>query len=170
MQHLDYLTDLQNNLALDDKAISNGTQVPPPTLDQPPRTENIPPPTRTFGPSLQHQLKSKELDQQRLRTGARPGGPPPPLNVFADPPRTGARPRRNSDSSLADKNGKVLSSDEERKRRERRHREREMRHRDRDRDGRPRPGGPKKQSRKLDVIDQLDLSSIYGTGCKQSSS
>ena len=167
MQHLGNLTVLQKNLALDDKAIRNGTQVPPPTLGQPPRSENVPPPTKTFGPS-QHQLKSKEEDQQRLRTGARPGGPPPPLNVFADPPSTGARPRRNSESSLADKNGKVLNSDEERKRRDRRHREREMRHRDRD--GRPRPGGPKKQSRKLDVIDQLDLSSIYGTGCKQSSS
>lgn len=160
----DALTDIQNNLAIDDRPASNGTdQAPPPVASGPSRSENVPPPQRKFGPSLQHQLKSKEEEQQRLRGGARPRGSPQTLDIFADPPPTAPRPRRNSDSSLADKN-KLVSSDEERKRRERRHREREARHRDRD--GKPRPPGAKKPSRRLDVIDQLDLTGIYGTGRK----
>ena len=115
---------------------------------------------------MHHQSKLKEEEQQRLRSGERSRGAPQASDIFADPPTTGHRPRRNSDSSIADKNGKVLSSDDERKRRERRHREREARHRDKD--GKPRPPGAKKPSRRLDVIDQLDLTGIYGTGCEYS--
>lgn len=56
---------------------------------------------------------------------------------------------------------KHLDPEEERRRRERKHREREGRHRD----------GKHRSSRrspnyKLDVIDKLDVTSIYGTGCK----
>lgn len=47
------------------------------------------------------------------------------------------------------------ATDEERRMREMRQRDRERRHRD----GKSRP-------KKLDVIDQLDATSIYGTGCK----
>ena len=88
------------------------------------------------------------------------------LNIFADPsdnspgksdPR---RVRRNSDSSLVDRNSKSLDPEEEKKRQERRKRER--RHRERERESKD--GKPKKPDRKLDIIDQLDATSIYGTG------
>lgn len=52
---------------------------------------------------------------------------------------------------------KKLAVEEEKKEREARRRERERRH----------PGGKdKKPSRKLDIIDQLDATSIFGTGRK----
>jgi hypothetical protein len=47
-------------------------------------------------------------------------------------------------------------TDEERRTREMRQRDRERRHRD----GKTKP-------KKLDIIDQLDATSIYGTGCKR---
>lgn len=49
-----------------------------------------------------------------------------------------------------------IMTEEERKQREMRRRERERRHRE-NRDKKP-------VSRKLDIIDQLDATSIYGTG------
>lgn len=84
------------------------------------------------------------------------------LDIFADggpqiksPER---RNRRNSDSSVIDRK----SIDEEKRRQERRRRERKEREAQDLKDGKP----PKKPSRKLDIIDQLDATSIYGTGCK----
>lgn len=77
------------------------------------------------------------------------------------------RPRRNSDTSVLEK--RPLSAEEEKRKDERRRREREKRHRERDatkkdtiekdKNGKPKP-------RTLDIIDQLDATSIYGTGCK----
>lgn len=52
---------------------------------------------------------------------------------------------------------KGLDPEDERRRRERRHRERE-------RDGKPRSKRP--PGYRLDVIDKLDVTSIFGTGCK----
>ena len=157
---------LQNNLALDNRPVNNSTSIADPTAyAQPPsRPENVPP-VKRFGPST-HQVSRSQEEQQRLRNGGKPRGPQP-LDIFADPTDTNKalRPRRNSESSLVDKSGK-MSSDDEKRRRERRHRDREARHRD----GRPRAPGSsttKKPSRKLDIIDQLDVTSIYGTGCKQ---
>lgn len=69
--------------------------------------------------------------------------------------------RRNSDSSIA---SRLLSPEEEQQRRERHRKEREARHRER----RDRPPGTtkgKKPVKRLDVIDSLDVTSIYGTGC-----
>ena len=86
------------------------------------------------------------------------------LNIFADPSDTSPRKsdtrrvRRNSDSSVVSRNSRLLDPEEEKRRQERRRRER--RHRDR-REG-------KKPDRKLDIIDKLDVTSIYGTGCKSS--
>jgi hypothetical protein len=88
------------------------------------------------------------------------------LDIFADPSETSPkkvdsrRVRRNSDSSLMERNAKSLDPEEEKKRQERRRRER--RHRERD----GKDGKPRKPDRKLDVIDQLDATSIYGTGCR----
>ena len=81
-------------------------------------------------------------------------GPKAELDIFADPSdpkrvRDKSHRRRNSESSVRDKG--PLDPEEERKRRERKHR-----------DSRTRT----KQQKRLDVIDKLDVTSIYGTGCK----
>ncbi|KAL8789921.1 MAG: hypothetical protein Q9195_006582 [Heterodermia aff. obscurata] len=156
--------ELFNNLALDDRPLNTDTGIADPTAyaQRPSRPENVPP-VRRFGPSSHQVSRSQEEEQQRLRNGGKPRGPQA-LDIFADPTDTSRplRPRRNSESSLVDKNGR-MSSDDEKRRRERRHRDREARHRD----GRPRAPGSsttKKPSRKLDIIDQLDVTSIYGTG------
>lgn len=70
--------------------------------------------------------------------------------------------RRNSDSSIA---SKIMSPEEERRRRERHRRERDSRHRH----GSGRDGRSKKPVRNLDMIDSLDVTSIYGKGCESSS-
>lgn len=82
-----------------------------------------------------------------------------PIDTPRSPPRQRQdqrRPRRNSDSSIvgADK----IMTEEEKKARDQRRRERERRQRE--------AGGKdrKPASRKLDIIDQLDATSIYGTG------
>lgn len=54
---------------------------------------------------------------------------------------------------------KPLDPEDEKRRRERRHREREARHRD----GKSR-SSKKTPSHRLDIIDKLDVTSIYGTG------
>jgi hypothetical protein len=54
---------------------------------------------------------------------------------------------------------KLLDPEDDRRRRERRRREREGRHRD----GKSRS---KKTNYQLDIIDKLDVTSIYGTGSK----
>lgn len=59
-----------------------------------------------------------------------------------------------------DRGSKLLDvDDDERRRRERRHREREAR----SKDGKSRSG---RKDRRLDIIDKLDVTSIYGTGSK----
>ncbi|GLI77275.1 hypothetical protein PoHVEF18_005563 [Penicillium ochrochloron] len=93
-----------------------------------------------------------------------------PFDIFADPPSqskgptsssrehtSSRRPRRNSESSVMDRASKLFDDDDEKRRRERRHREREARHRD----GKPRSS---RKDRRLDIIDKLDVTSIYGTG------
>ena len=105
----------------------------------------------------------------RTRTSReRPSGRPveskskDPFDIFADPPKSGPReatsrrPRRNSESSVMDRSSKLFDDDDDKRRRERR-REREARHRD----GKPRSS---RKDRRLDIIDKLDVTSIYGTG------
>lgn len=88
------------------------------------------------------------------------------LDIFADPVESSPkksdprRVRRNSESSIMEKSGRSLDPEEEKKRQERRRRER--RHRERE----GKEGRSKKPDRKLDIIDKLDVTSIYGTGCK----
>lgn len=129
------------------------------------RSENQPP--QPFGVSGHHPSHSQE-GPARVRGGTtRPGRNTEELDIFADPPtesRPRPRPRRNSDSSIA---SKTIGPEEERRRRERHRREREARHRG---DGKHRPSGSKskKPSQRLDIIDSLDVSSIYGKGRKSS--
>lgn len=60
---------------------------------------------------------------------------------------------------------KHVDTEEERKRRERRRREREARGKE-GKDGKPRSSSSKKNNYQLDIIDKLDVTSIYGTGSK----
>lgn len=101
---------------------------------------------------------------RRMAGGSTRSKPTNELDIFADPSDSpkrsdGRRVRRNSESSAADRNSKSLSPEEEKKKQERRRRERRER---REREGKD----PKKPDRKLDIIDQLDATSIYGAGCK----
>lgn len=88
------------------------------------------------------------------------------LDIFADPvesssSKSGSRLRRNSDSSVLSGHRKPMDSEEERKRQERRRRERRER---REKEGKdPKHRKPPKN---LDIIDKLDVTSIYGTGCE----
>lgn len=161
---------MQDNLTLSDKpAPTNGMQPPvrsntgsalPPPYSAAQRGENVPPrPPRGHRPT-----KSQEEAMRARRAAASSGSrsrPKEELDIFADPSESpkksdARRVRRNSESSVADR--KPLTEEEEKKRQERRRRER--RHRE---------GGssrPKKPDRKLDIIDKLDVTSIYGTGCE----
>ena len=158
----------KNNLSLDEKA--NGTTMAPPSSTGPLRSENIPPSTNAKAGLIGHRpSRSNEEEKQRQLNGGKPIGPSQGLDIFADPPDAKQRrPRRNSDSSLVEKSGKLQDPETERRRRdrERRHKEREARHKD----GKGRIHGAssksKKPSQRLDIIDSLDVTSIYGTGCK----
>ncbi|OLN96587.1 Protein PAL1 [Colletotrichum chlorophyti] len=125
----------------------------------PPGRENVPPGRRGPPPPGHRPTRSQEeaMRQRRNMQGnsgsSRPGGAP------ASPQRRPQerRPRRNSDSSVLIDFEKPLT-EEEKKAKEARRRERERRAREgKDKD-------PKKPSRRLDIIDQLDATSIYGTG------
>jgi len=168
----------QDNLTLTDKRRpSNGGMRPAPPRPNGDknmpgqRAENIPP----RGPPMHRPTRSQE-EAMRARRAANGGGqsrprPSQELNIFADPsesPRRSAdrrRPRRNSDSSVMERGpAKPLDPEEEKRRQERRRRERKHREqREQSRDPKS-----KKPDRKLDIIDQLDATSIYGTGRKYS--
>ncbi|KAF9888145.1 hypothetical protein FE257_009281 [Aspergillus nanangensis] len=142
--------DLFENLSLNAKPQSTGFR------PAPPRPDNKPPQN---GSSSTRQPTSRERSTRRERD---------PLDIFADPPSSSKykstkprdrerRPRRNSESSVMERTPKLLDTEDDRRRRERRRREREARHKD----GKPRS---KKHNYQLDIIDKLDVTSIYGTG------
>ena len=146
---------------------TNGTPhgQPPPYTNRPPRSENLPP--RARNAIAGHQPSRSQEDPNHRPRNGKPRGPE--FDIFADPsapekdgPRL--RPRRNSDSSI---NSRTFISEEERRRRERHRREREARYRA-DKGGRPGTSSsrPKKPNKQLDLIDSLDVTSIYGTGCE----
>ncbi|KAK0109887.1 hypothetical protein ONS95_002558 [Cadophora gregata] len=169
--------DLFDNLTLDDKPAASNTMRPAPTrpngekMPSPSssRTENVPPRGTPRGPPGHRPSRSQEeaMRARRLAGGSSISKPAPSqqeLDIFADPVDSSTarrldgnrRVRRNSESSVADR--KPLDPEEEKKRQERRRRERRER---REREGKD----PKrKPDRKLDIIDKLDVTSIYGTG------
>lgn len=165
--------ELFDELTLNDRSTPrNNTMRPPPpppgkNLPNVPRSENVPPRGSGHG----HRPSRSQEEAMRARRLAASGSrskPSQDLDIFADPtedsPKKSSDPRRvrrNSDSSLVDRSQKSLDPEEEKKRQERRRRDRERRHRERDsKDG----GKARKPDRKLDIIDQLDATSIYGTG------
>lgn len=120
-----------------------------------PRRDNVAPPHGRPPPPRQ---KLSASDEERRRQQSRNRGQPRELDIFADPPDM-SRPRekrpqrRNSESSIRDK-PKDMDPEAEKRRRERRLREGKGSSRS------------KHASRKLDIIDKLDVTSIYGTGRK----
>lgn len=174
----------QDNLTLNDRpsSSSNGMRPQPAranTGDKPPppavrsRGENVPP-----RPHPDHRPSRSQEDARRAHRAANPTSgagagsssrsrPAAVLDIFADPveessPKKSGRPRRNSESSVVDRSSsKLLDPEEEKKRQERRRRERERRHREKGKDSKSR-----RPDRKLDIIDKLDVTSIYGTGCR----
>lgn len=139
------------------------------SLPNVPRSENVPPRGSGHG----HRPSRSQEEAMRARRLAANGSrskPSQDLDIFADPKESSPqknseyrRARRLSDSSLVDKHQKPFDPEEEKRRQERRRRDRERRHRERDsKDG----GKPRQPGRKLDIIDQLDATSIYGTGRK----
>ncbi|TVY33139.1 Protein PAL1 [Lachnellula occidentalis] len=157
--------DLFDNLTLNDRPArsnemrapvrSNTDRLPPPytSVAGSGRSENVPP---------RHRPSRSQEEALRARKPAAKPRPAGELDIFADPTESSSsrrRVRRNSDSSVMSKaSRKVLDPEEEKKRSERRRRER--RHRERD----AKDGKTKKPDRKLDIIDKLDVTSIYGTG------
>ncbi|KAJ5511490.1 Pal1 cell morphology [Penicillium expansum] len=121
-------------------------------------------------PSDATQRNSSNRNRPSSQRPERPPGRSAPkekdlLDIFADPPTSSQtakdkaprRPRRNSESSVMDRSSKLLDVDDDEKRRRERRRERESR----SKDGKSRSG---RKDRRLDIIDKLDVTSIYGTG------
>ncbi|KAI1329962.1 Pal1-domain-containing protein [Xylariaceae sp. FL0255] len=111
-----------------------------------PRGENIPPLGRGPPPGSHRPTRSQE---EALRTRRKPVEPNGSKPGESPQRRSNPRLRRNSESSIMEK----PATEEEKRIREMRQRDRERRNRD----GQPKP-------KKLDIIDQLDATSIYGTG------
>lgn len=118
-----------------------------------------PPPSTTF-PISNHRHNRSQDETLRARNDARSGGQEV-LNIFATPPKNNdtRRSRRNSESSVFD-----AAKDELRTQKELRRRERDGKAgQSKSRAGRS--SKSKRPNPHMDVIDKLDVTSIYGTGC-----
>lgn len=161
--------ELQDALTLDDKPKPKpsvngrmGPLVRSNTMERGPggsaRPENVPPRSEaTHRPSRSNE---EAMRARRAAGSSSRRAPSGELNIFADPSDSpkksgSAHRRRNSDSSTI----KMAETDEERRRRRR---EREKRHRERD----GKDSKSRKPPKNLDIIDKLDVTSIYGTGRK----
>ncbi|THV48404.1 hypothetical protein BGAL_0250g00030 [Botrytis galanthina] len=152
--------DLFDELTIGDKPIPNRNNKPgmvrSNTGTTRPQAENIPP----GRPSGHRPMRSQEEAMRARRAAAKPSLSSRPreeevLDIFADPndsPRQ--RARRNSDTSIMERKPKLLDPEDQRRRLEK-----EKRHRDR-----KRAAEKAKKKAPLDVIDQLDATSIFGIG------
>ncbi|KIY01389.1 uncharacterized protein Z520_02941 [Fonsecaea multimorphosa CBS 102226] len=136
--------------------INDPVKPPQPRANGAARRENIAPrPYTSRGPPPRH--RPSNSDEERRRQQGKPPGPPQELDIFADPPELNRPrerrplPRRNSETSIREK-PKDLDPEAERRRRERKLREGKGSQRS------------KKPNARLDIIDKLDVTSIYGTG------
>ncbi|KAJ2990478.1 hypothetical protein NUW58_g2930 [Xylaria curta] len=139
--------DINDNTSKKPQSRSTGGQSSSRPSRGPPRGENIPPQGRG-PPSSSHRPSRSQEEALKVRK-IPPGSSKSKPTGGSPQRRPEPRLRRNSDSSIMEK----PITDEERRMREMRQRDRERRHRD----GKNRP-------KKLDIIDQLDATSIYGTG------
>ncbi|KIW88728.1 uncharacterized protein Z519_10774 [Cladophialophora bantiana CBS 173.52] len=136
--------------------ISEPAKPPQPRVNGAARRENIAPrPYPPRGPPPRHRPSNSE--EERRRQQGKPLGAAHELDIFADPPEPNRPrerrppPRRNSESSIREK-PRDLDPEAEKRRRERKLREGKSSHRS------------KKPNARLDIIDKLDVTSIYGTG------
>ncbi|KAI1259846.1 Pal1-domain-containing protein [Xylariaceae sp. FL1019] len=149
--HTPTAEDIFGGLTLEDhtrKTSQSGISSGLPPMSRPSRGENIPPRGRGPPPGTHRPSRSQEeaLRARRMQAGSNGA------KAARSPQRSDPRLRRNSESSLMEK----PISEEEKKMRDMRRRDRERRDRT-DRNGKP-------KAKKLDIIDQLDATSIYGTG------
>ena len=148
----------QENLTLND---TNAKDLSSASNGEGRRPENVPPNARRMPAPSHRSSRSRDEDERRRRAAQNKDKPGDLIDVFADPSESKPRqrvPRRNSDSSAMDRGSKSLETDEERRRR---HKEREARRQHRSRHGSSRHKVP---SHRLDVIDKLDVTSVFGTG------
>ncbi|KND89842.1 Protein PAL1 [Tolypocladium ophioglossoides CBS 100239] len=163
--------EIFNSLTLDDKkstekpAVAAPAQRRPMDLQPGPRRGENQPLARP--PNGNHRPTRSQEEALRARkpqaSGPRPG---PPDSPQRKPQR---RPRRNSESSVLDLNAQPITEDEMKLIEAKRMRDRQRREcegRSSGRDGREGKDKSKsgRPSRRLDIIDQLDATSIYGTG------
>lgn len=122
--------------------------------NNPSRGGRGPPPSHRPTRSQEEALRARRMQERGPSNGDR--------SLLDSPQKrtTERRPRRNSESSIMGAERPL--TEEERRAKELRRRERERRHRD----GKDKDSKSGKPSRKLDLIDQLDATSIYGTGCE----
>ncbi|KAL6409434.1 hypothetical protein AUP68_05808 [Ilyonectria robusta] len=151
---------LQNSLTLDDTTPATDRPKPPPggprrPMDRPPPRRGDKPQAPPDGVHRPTRSQEEALRARRMQAG---GAPRPSPNSPQRKPQQ-RRPRRNSESSVLDFDAQPLTEEEKRmieaKRRER-DRQRRGEGKEKSKSGRP--------SRRMDIIDQLDATSIYGTG------
>ncbi|KAK3394059.1 Pal1 cell morphology protein-domain-containing protein [Podospora didyma] len=155
--------EIFGSLTLDDRQAAplappkpDATRQQPPVRRGPPRPEGAPPASRRGPPPPGHRPTRSQEEALRARRMQGNGDGAGPLDAVRSPQRRpDRRPRRNSESSVQEPEKPRTEEDE--KLRELRRRERDAR---RQREGRDK----KPANRKLDIIDQLDATSIYGTG------
>ncbi|KAL5091162.1 hypothetical protein Trisim1_003476 [Trichoderma cf. simile WF8] len=157
--------DIFGSLTLDDSPAFSVKQPVDSTLLQKRPTDRPVPPRRESESTAsgraaeKHRPTRSQEEQLRARKPPPPGSKAPapkpttrPSLLDDSPPRKPSqrRPRRNSDSSVMDFDSKTLTAEEKRII--------EARRRQHSKSKSTRP------SRKMDIIDQLDATSIYGTG------
>ncbi|KAF7542459.1 hypothetical protein G7Z17_g11545 [Cylindrodendrum hubeiense] len=153
--------EIFDSLTLDDKSAADRPKPPPGPrrpMDRPPPRRGDKPPPPPDGVHRPSRSQEEALRARRMQAGG--GGPRPTQNSPQRKPQR--RPRRNSESSVMDFDAQPLTEEEKRmieaKRRERvgQGSQRRGEGKERGKSGRP--------SRRMDIIDQLDATSIYGTG------
>ncbi|KAJ4140257.1 hypothetical protein NW768_001613 [Fusarium equiseti] len=168
--------EIFNSMTLDDSAQDRAKQQAHrrPANGPPPRRDGTAPPPQD-GKHRPTRSQEEALRARRMQgPGPRPQQSSPQRRA---PPR---RPRRNSESSLVDFDARPITDEEKRMIEAARRRKYEQqrrgegkertdrndRDRERDRDRRERGDREKssRPSRRMDIIDQLDATSIYGTG------
>ena len=123
-------------------------------------TGNLPPTRRLPRrppPNMNHRTTHSNEEKSDMKPAEKTA-----LDVFASPGkpenRRPVRARRNSETSMTD------AKDEERRRRERERRRRDREHRDKDKDGKSRSHHRSRKPQGMDIIDQLDVTGLYGPG------
>ncbi|PTB61640.1 Pal1-domain-containing protein [Trichoderma citrinoviride] len=153
--------EIFGSLTLDDTPAFSAKQPVDPQLIKKRPTDRPAPPRRESESQVSSRAADKHRPSRSQEEALRARKPPPrdakgpttrPSLLDDSPPRKPVqrRPRRNSDSSVMDFDSKSLTAEEKRMI--------EAKRRERNKMKSTRP------SRKMDIIDQLDATSIYGTG------